>query len=295
MSNLNNVTHYFGNKISGYVANKFLLTMSGFGFGDLTYYARKVTLPYATLNTIDDIYVSDITLARPKLVTSVQTHSEIGITFRMDPENKIILALESIYGANHSLSTFEAVADNSTFTLRVAPYNSTGEEINVYNYYNCEIYEMSSYDLDNADRKLKEYDIKILCNRISNQKDGSVKSGYYSSKSANTYATNCNKLSQAITDALKKFANLCNGVGENDRLGRTTSGSYHTVDGPTAMQYGNESNLFVAAGQAYGANHPCAKLPQISFHDALTPDAKKEIINYLKTKCKVPDSGIGNN
>jgi len=201
------MTTYFGNTISGFVGNKYIVTIKdsngGEVYSNIRFYAKSVTLPYETLNLVDDIYVSLTTLAKPKNVLSVQTYSDLSVTFRMDSENQIIKSLASIFATNHNLAKFETTKTRAKVSVEVSIYGSDGNIKNSYSYENCEIFAMDSYDLDASDRKFKEYKVTFTCNRIGD-------SGYDSTKSKPLGSipfvkTSCSKLLDEYNLAFKKY------------------------------------------------------------------------------------------
>lgn len=171
------VSTYFGKSISGFVANKFVVSISGMGFGNLRFYAKRISIPFETLLFNEDVYISDVTLARPKNVIAVQTHSEINMTFRMDPENTIIKELSRLFNTTHNINTFEATGTPALFNISIAVYGGNNSLKYSETFENCSVVSMTSYDLDASDRKLKEYEATFLCNRVGNKDYAGTKSG----------------------------------------------------------------------------------------------------------------------
>lgn len=168
MKTINEVGQYFGKSVSGFVANKFIVEMSALGFGNLRFYVKKFSIPFENLIFVEDIYVSKSTLARPKNVLAVQSYYEVTFTVRMDKDNSIIKNLERLFKATHNNTTYETVAPNraSLFALAITVFGANGSPVYHKGFDNCMIVDMSSYDVDSSDRKLKDYDIKVLTNGI---------------------------------------------------------------------------------------------------------------------------------
>lgn len=168
MKTINEVGQYFGKSVSGFVANKFIVEMSALGFGNLRFYVKKFSIPFENLIFVEDIYVSNSTLARPKNVLAVQSYYEVTFTVRMDKDNSIIKNLERLFKATHNNTTYETVAPNraSLFALAITVFGANGSPVYHKGFDNCMIVDMSSYDVDSSDRKLKDYDIKVLTNGI---------------------------------------------------------------------------------------------------------------------------------
>lgn len=200
------ISTYFGKTVSGFVANKFMVEISAMNMSTLRFYVKKVSIPYETLNVSEDIYVSDVTLAKPRNITSVQTPSEISFAFRMDPENTIIKSLESLFASTHNIQTFEVTRSAKLFNITVTLYGTDHSVKYSKSFNNCSIIKMESYDLDASDRKLKEYSATFLCNRIDYSQ--------YSSTGASVEVainTSCQKLKDAYDAAKKKYTGVLNG------------------------------------------------------------------------------------
>ena len=159
---------YFSKSVSAFVANKYKISITTMD-SSIRFYAKNVALPYETLNTVDDIYINDITLARPKNILSVQTPVEITVNFRMDPTNRILAELENIFNSNHNLAKFEAVKyreekKSHLVTVSVEVYNPSGKIVNSKTYHSCTILSMKDYTVDSSDRKFKEYEVVFTSN-----------------------------------------------------------------------------------------------------------------------------------
>ncbi len=215
------ISKYFSGAISGFVANRFKITISAMRFQNLRFYAKKVSLPYETLLFTEDIYVSDVTLAKPRNVLAVQTYSELGVVFRMDPENTIIKQLEGLFAATHNLSKFETTANKQLFTISLTVYGADYQIKKQYTYNNCTLFEMNSYDVDASDRKFKEYDVKFTCNRVApNDYAQTHSNGQLALK------TSCAKLSNDLKAAYDRFNSECN----KRKSGSPVNGVYLTED-----------------------------------------------------------------
>lgn len=205
MSARQEISTYFSSNVSAFVANKFHVTIGSMDFKYLQFYAKKISLPYETLRFVEDIYVSDVTLAKPRNVLEVQTYSEISMTFRVDSENKIIDELEKMFSRTHNLFKFETVKNTRLFNIRVDIIGANHEIKNTYKYENCSLFEMSSFDVDASDRKFKEYEVKFTCNRIGLNDYTSTKSS-----AAIRSITNCSKLAADLKRAYSAFYAECN-------------------------------------------------------------------------------------
>lgn len=166
MSTRNEISAYFSKNISGFVANKFIVEISGINFSPLRFYVKKISMPFETINLSEDIYVSESTLAKPKNVLSVNTTSELSLTLRMDSDNQIIKALESLYRSTHNISKFEASGRPTLVNISIRVYGDNYSEKYSKLYTNCILVKMESYDVDSSDRKLKEYSTSFICNNI---------------------------------------------------------------------------------------------------------------------------------
>lgn len=191
------ISTYFGKTVSGFVANKFKVDIAAMGMETLRFYVKKVSIPYETLNFNEDIYVSDVTLARPRNVLSVQTPSEVSFTFRMDPENAIIHRLETLFASTHNIENFEVTRTAKLFTITVTLYGTDHAVKYSTTLKNCSLVKMETYDLDASDRKLKEYSVTFLCNRIGTP--------YAKTGASLEVNTSCQKLKDAYDAAKRKY------------------------------------------------------------------------------------------
>lgn len=200
----NEISTYFGKTISGFVANKFRVDISAMNMDTLRFYVKKVSIPYETLNFSEDVYVSDVTLAKPRNVMSVQTPSEVSFTFRMDPENAIIHRLETLFASTHNVDNFEVTRSAKLFTITVTVYGTDYAVKYSTTLKNCSLVKMETYDLDSSDRKLKEYSATFLCNRIATPY---AKTGASLEVAVNT---SCQKLKDAYDAAKRKYNSKLN-------------------------------------------------------------------------------------
>lgn len=226
------VSTYFGKTVSGFVANKFIVEMSAMNMETLKFYVKKVSIPYETLTFTEDIYVSDVTLAKPKNTLMVQTPSEISMVFRMDPENAIIKRLETIFASTHNVNTFEVAKNPILFTTSITLYGTDYKQKYANTFYNCSIVHMENYDLDMSDRKLKEYNVTILCNRIAPSQYTSTIS------SAIKMETSCQELIDKFRAAMRKYKSAL------DRRDKTVS-EITTNDVDRAFSESNVINIYV--------------------------------------------------
>lgn len=246
------MTTYFGNRISGFVGNKYIVHISSMDIEDLRFYAKSVSLPYETLNMVEDIYVSFNTLARPKNVISVQTYSDLNITFNMDSENRIIKKLTSIFKTNHNLSTFETTRSRANILVKVEVFGHDGLKVNEYSYSNCEIFNMESYDLDASDRKFKEYKVTFTCNRISKDKTNSGYSDTKSNPAGQLLVASCPSLLDAYNKAYAKYLELLhNPVDANGKplevAGRFDANAYEIKGGASSVANEDALNIHLNA------------------------------------------------
>ncbi len=232
-TNRSEISTYFGKTVSGFVANKFRVDISAMNMETLRFYVKKVSIPYETLNFSEDIYVSATTLARPRNVISVQTPSEVSFTFRMDPENSIIKKLQSLFYSTHNNNTFEVTKNPRLFTISITLYGSDLIEKYKRILNNCSLVKMESYDLDASDRKLKEYSVTFVCNRI--------RPSDYASTSTTGNATkaiiSCQKLLTDYKAALAAFQDSLN-------MSKNTSTALTIEDVDTAFSDSNVISLF---------------------------------------------------
>lgn len=228
------ISTYFGKTVSGFVANKFRVDISAMNMETLRFYVKNVSIPYETLNFSEDVYVSATTLARPRNVISVQTPSEISFTFRMDPENAIIKSLAGLFSSTHNIKTFEVTKNPVLFTISVTLYGTDFVEKYSKIFNNCSLVKMETYDLDASDRKLKEYSVTFLCNRI-------LPSDYSSTSTTGNKArviTTCSKLLSDYQSALLCYQDLLNHT-------KATSMAQTTSDIDNAFRVSNVISYFV--------------------------------------------------
>lgn len=200
------ISTYFSSRVSGFVANKFRVDIEAMNMETLRFYAKKVSIPYETLNFLEDIYVSDMTLAKPRNIISVQTPSEATFTFRMDPDNAIIKRLEALFASTHNINNFEVTRNPTLFTITVTLYGADLEEKYKSVLLNCSVAKMETYDLDASDRKLKEYSVTFLCNRVGPRDYASTSTTGNATKAIVT----CQKLLTNYKAALAKYQDSLN-------------------------------------------------------------------------------------
>jgi len=210
------ISTYFGKTVSGFVANKFRVDISAMNMETLRFYVKKVSIPYETLNFLEDVYVSDVTLAKPRNIMSVQTPSEITLTFRMDPENDIIKNLETLFYSTHNTRTYEVTRSAELVTVTVAVYGTDFVEKYSNTFNNCTLVKMENYDLDMSDRKLKEYSVTFLCNRISSNEYTSTSTSGNKAK----VEMNCSRLLAKYKAALVAYKDSINS-SKNTSMGLT--------------------------------------------------------------------------
>jgi len=281
MSARQEISTYFSGNVSAFVANKFHVKIGAMDFRYLQFYAKKISLPYETLRFVEDIYVSDVTLAKPKNVLEVQTYSEISMTFRVDPSNTIIKELETIFAGTHNLSKFETVRNNNLFTITVEVIGSAHEVKNTYTYKNCALFEMVSFDVDASDRKFKEYEVKFICNRIGVDDYTSTKS---SSRIGNL--TNCAKVAADLKRAYDRFASEC----KQRRSPSPVGSNYMTKEAVIgALQ---ASQLFDAYAKAKVDKATCKNAPtEVSIGDDVPTDAWPTIYKMAEN-AGIPQSEV---
>lgn len=203
---------YFSKSVSAFVANKYKISITTMD-SSIRFYAKNVSLPYETLNTVDDIYINDVTLARPKNVLSVQTPVEITVNFRMDPTNRILAELENIFNSNHNLAKFEAVkhtngTPSNLVSIHIEVYGPKGNVVNSKTYNNCTILAMKDYTVDASDRKFKEYEVVFTSN-------GNTPLQYKNTAAGGTFGgtatvTKCSTLRDAFHKALQSYYSEAN-------------------------------------------------------------------------------------
>jgi len=221
------ISTYFGKTVSGFVANKFKVEIASMNMETLRFYVKKVSIPYETLNFSEDVYVSDVTLAKPRNIMSVQTPSEVSFTFRMDPENSIIKRLETLFSSTHNVDNFEVTRNPTLFTITVTLYGTDHAVKYSSTLKNCSLVKMETYDLDASDRKLKEYSATFLCNRIGIPQ--------YASTGASLEVainTTCQRIKDAYDAAKRKY---------NDKLNGQPSGEVTT----NVMDYALDSSNII--------------------------------------------------
>lgn len=281
MSARQEISTYFSNNVSAFVANKFHVTIGSMDFKYLQFYAKKISLPYETLRFVEDIYVSDVTLAKPRNVLEVQTYSEISMTFRVDPNNTIVKELESIFAGTHNLSKFETVRNTNLFTIKVDVIGAKHEVKNTFSYANCVLFEMASFDVDASDRKFKEYEVKFICNRIGVDDYTSTKS----SASIGTI-TNCAKLAADLRRAYDRFASECN----KRRNPSPVNGHRMTKDGIIAAL--QASQLFNAYANAKVDKATCRSSPtEVRLGDDVPNEAWTRIYD-MAASAGIPQSEV---
>lgn len=204
MNSINEISNYFSANVTGFVANKYRVTISSMSMGDLRFYVKKTAFAYEKLNTVEDIYVSTSSLARPRNVLSVNTPIELSISFRMDANNRIIKDLEAIFKANHNLARFEASGNKAGLcTVTIELFDSNYSTVYSKTYTNCTIFDMKEYNVDSSSRKFADYDVTFVCNHISPNDYKSTK-GTKDNK-AQTVSEPCAAVRDAWMKALKAF------------------------------------------------------------------------------------------
>lgn len=206
VTNLGRINNYF-KTVSGFVPNKYYITIGKGGSdttikGNLSFYAKNVSLPQIKINTVNDIYVSTSSLAKPKLPISAESVGEISITFRDDDRlsiyNKLVGYHNSIVGAN-----YEATSNFEDIVITIEVYNNSKV---VYNktYRKCTLFDLVPLKVDSGARKFLEYEAVFTCNDISNSLKYDSPESVRVEKNVSTVES-CATLQKNFKDAILKF------------------------------------------------------------------------------------------
>lgn len=276
MSGLSDISEYFGKGVSGFVGNKFRVEISALGFPKLRFYVKKCSIPFENLVFVEDIYVSDSTLAKPKNVISVQSWYDLSMTLRMDESNQIIKSLQTLFRSTHNLGKYEVSRSPTLFTVSVTVYGANYETVYSRGFSNCSIVEMNAYDVDSSDRKLKEYELKILTN--GNPMYSSTGSMVPLSDGAKV---KCTDEAAKIQAALKKYK-----IAYNKYKSPSPEGNYYFNES-RIMQALTESSILVVLAAAKKNSNVCSRIDTFFPFDIspdVNPTAHPKIKEYA-TQC----------
>lgn len=196
------VQNFFKN-VSGYVPNKFKISINGGGIDNnvLTFYAKNVSLPYVKVNVQNDIYVDSKTLAKPKYVLSAETTSEIQFTFRETPTMQISRFIKSNFEMIYQ-NTYETSAVLPDMTITVDMLNGESRT-----YRKCMLLSLVELKLDNSARKFLEFDVTFTCNQSAGEweYDNTMSGADVIKQDATAKVTTCAELKNNYLAALKAF------------------------------------------------------------------------------------------
>jgi hypothetical protein len=206
ITNLGRVNNYF-KTVSGFVPNKYYITIGKGGNnkdinGNLSFYAKTVSLPQVKINTVNDIYVSTSSLAKPKLPISAESVGEISITFREDDRlsiyNKLVGYHNGIVGAN-----YEATPNFENIIITIQIYNNS-KVVFDRTYNKCSLFDLVQLKVDSSARKFLEYEAVFTCNDLSNSL--TYDDPKPTLKDVNSSGiVSCNELQQKYQESIKKF------------------------------------------------------------------------------------------
>ena len=246
ITNLGRVNKYF-KSVYGFVPNKYYITIGkSLSGGDiLSFYAKTVSLPQIKINTVNDIYVSASSLAKPKLPISAESVGEISITFTEDDRlaiyNKLIGYHSGIVGPN-----YEATSNFENIIITISIYNNSKVVFNK-TYNKCSLFDLVPLKVDYSSRKFLEYEATFTCNDISNSLTYDDPN-YVLNGSNSSGVVSCVELQKNYQEGVRKFKtylideryinatspkSTLNGQIGADRLGlpvMTTFGNGETTD-----------------------------------------------------------------
>lgn len=276
MSGLSEISEYFGKGVSGFVGNKFRVEIAALGFHKLRFYVKKCAMPFENLMFVEDIYVSESTLARPKNVIAVQSWYDLSMTLRMDESNQIIKNLQSLFRSTHNLAKYETSRSPTLFTVSIVVYGANYETVYSKGFSNCSIVEMNAYDVDSSDRKLKDYEIKILTN--GNPMYSNTNSMVPLADGAKV---KCTDEAAKIQAALKKYRDAY-----NKYKSPSPEGNYYFNES-RIMQALTESSILAVLGAAKKNSNICSRINGFFPFDIspdVNPTAHAKIKEYA-TQC----------
>lgn len=207
VTNLGRINRYF-KTVSGFVPNKYFITINKGTISDqdindtTSFYAKTVSLPQVKINTVNDIYVSTSSLAKPKLPISAESVGEISITFRdtdrLSIYNKLVGYHNGIVGAN-----YEATPNFENITIRIEVYNNS-KVVYDRTYWKCSLFDLVPLKVDSGARKFLEYEAVFTCNDLSNSLEYNSPQSVREDKNVSTVES-CAALQQNFKDAVSKF------------------------------------------------------------------------------------------
>lgn len=199
ITNLGRVNNYF-KSVSGFVPNKYLISING--DENLSFYAKNVSLPQIKINTINDIYVSEKTLGRPKLPISAESVGEISITFRDDNRlsiyNKLVNYHRGVIGDN-----YEATGNFEDIKISIKVYSDSSVVFNK-TYNKCSLFDIVSLKVDSGSRKFLEYEATFVCNDLLDSLEYDTPSSIGEGINAATIDS-CADLKKKYKEAVLKF------------------------------------------------------------------------------------------
>lgn len=305
ITNLGRVNRYF-KTVSGFVPNKYFITINKGTITDrdindtTSFYAKTVSLPQVKINTVNDIYVSASSLAKPKLPISAESIGEISITFRdtdrLSIYNKLVGYHSGIVGAN-----YEATKNFEDITITIEVYNNSKVVFN-RTYRKCSLFDLVSLKVDSGARKFLEYEAVFTCNDISNSIEYSNQPSIAEDKNMSTVES-CATLQKNFRDAILKFKtykvdpayinasspkSTLNGELGVNQLGLPvvrTFGSGETIDENAEINADIQVDKFMQymapAIDAFKGNKNC-QMPPIPAFEGVFPTEVKYVIAKLK-------------
>lgn len=209
ITNLGRVNNYF-KAVSGFVPNKYLITMTKGDSGEttningqnLSFYAKNVSIPQVKINTVNDIYVSESSLAKPKLPISAESIGEISITFRDDQFLSIYNKLVKFHDSLRT-RTYEASGNFDNISISIKVYNnSTVYYSRTFN--KCSLFDLVPLKVDSSSRKFLEYEAVFNCNDMLDSLSWSDPN-YIVPGSKSVGVESCAELQKKYREAITKF------------------------------------------------------------------------------------------